>query len=295
MSEALAAPRPGLPPWLKVRLPGEREFHRIKEVSARRGLHTVCEEARCPNISECWAGGTATFMVLGDSCTRGCRFCSGGSAAKPPRPDSEEPERLAETLAEMGLDYAVVTTVCRDDLPDQGAGHLAACLSAVKARCPGLLLEILLQDFRGDESLLARVLAAKPDVAAHNLETVRRLTPLVRDAKAGYDQSLEVLRACRRISPRTPTKSSLMVGLGETLDELLEAFGDLRSSGVDILTIGQYLRPSKNHLPMTRYYTPDEFRMLKDEAMKMGFRHVESGALVRSSYHAHEQAESVAR
>ncbi len=279
-----------LPPWLKVKLPGGESFERIKAASSGRGLSTVCEEARCPNIAECWGGGTATFMVMGDSCTRGCRFCSVATAARAPLPDAEEPEKLAQTLSEMGLDYAVLTTVCRDDLPDQGARHLAACVRAVKARCPGLKLELLAQDFRGDETLLLRVLESGPDVMAHNVETVRRLTPAVRDAKAGYDQSLAVLRASKRLRPSVPTKSSLMLGLGETETEVLETLGDLRAAGVDIITLGQYLRPTGRplHLPAVEFLSPERFDALGRAARRLGFAYVASGPFVRSSYRAGE-------
>ncbi|MBI4377105.1 MAG: lipoyl synthase [Elusimicrobia bacterium] len=281
---------PRLPPWLKVRLPGGEHFERIKSVSARRKLHTVCEEARCPNIGECWGGGTATFMVMGDTCTRGCRFCSVASSARPDAPDPEEPRKLAETLREMGLDYAVITTVCRDDLPDQGASHLFECLRAVKSLCPEMLVEILLQDFRGDRGLLAKVLAARPEVAAHNLETVERLTPLVRDAKAAYEQSLQVLRWCGEILPSAKIKSSLMLGLGETEEELIRAFRDLRGCGVEILTLGQYLRPTGAHrnLPVFEFLPPERFEALGQLARDMGFLYVASGPFVRSSYRAGE-------
>ena len=279
-----------LPPWLKVKLPTGPEVARIQEVSRRRGLATVCEEARCPNLAVCWGGGTATFMVMGDSCTRGCRFCSVASAARPPLPDPEEPAKLAATLAEMRLDYAVVTTVCRDDLPDQGAGHLSACVRAIKAACPEMKLEMLLQDFRGDRRLLETVLEAGPDVAAHNVECVERLTETVRDAKAGYRQSLEVLAHAKKVRPGTPTKTSLMLGLGETEDELLQAFRDIRSAGVDILTLGQYLRPSGQgrNLPVERYLPPEEFDRLGERAREHGFLYVASGPFVRSSYRAAE-------
>jgi lipoic acid synthetase len=279
-----------LPPWLKVSLPAGPSYNRIKEISAQRGLATVCEEARCPNIAECWGGGTATFMVMGDSCTRGCRFCSVDSAAKPASLDPEEPRKLAETLAEMELEYVVITTVCRDDLEDQGASHLAACLTAVKELCPEMKLEFLAQDFRGDRGLLRRVLEAGPDVLAHNLETVERLTPIVRDAKAGYRQSLDVLAASKEIAPGVHTKTSLMLGLGETQDELLQAFDDLRSVGVDIITLGQYLRPtgSGRHLPVAEYVTPENFARLGALARQKGFLYVASGPFVRSSYRAGE-------
>ena len=290
MPESAAAARRALPPWLKVKLGGGERANRIRDVSRRRGLHTVCGEARCPNAGECWGGGTATFMVMGKACTRGCRFCSVAPQARLPLPDPEEPRSLGETLAEMGLSYAVLTTVCRDDLPDQGAGHLARCIRAVKERCPETRLEILLQDFCGDEALLKIVLDAGPDVVGHNLETVRRLTPVVRDARAGYDQSLQVLRACKRLLPRSPTKSSLMLGLGETREEVLETFQNLRSSGVDFLTLGQYLRPTaaNRHLKVVEFVSPNAFNDYAASARSLGFRRVASGPFVRSSYRAGE-------
>lgn len=279
-----------LPPWLKTKLPSGESYDRIKDISRRRGLATVCEEARCPNIAECWGGGTATFMVMGDTCTRGCRFCSVATAVRPGAPDPNEPEKLAETLAEMNLEYVVITTVCRDDLPDQGAGHIAQCLKTVKARCPKMKLEILVQDFRGDARSLETVIAAGPDVLAHNLETVARLTPRVRDAKAGYRQSLNVLKNSRKIAPSLPTKTSLMLGLGETEEEILTAFKDLREAQVDILTLGQYLRPtaSDHHLPVSQFVTPETFDVLARKAKEMGFLYVASGPFVRSSYRAGE-------
>lgn len=284
------AEKRSLPPWLKVSLPTGPVVARLKEASRSRGLSTVCEEARCPNLAECWGGGTATFMVMGDTCTRGCRFCSVGTAVKPPLPDVEEPAKLALTLKEMAVEYAVLTTVCRDDLPDQGAGHLAACIKAIKAENPGLKIEMLLQDFRGDAALLATVMAAKPDVVAHNVECVERLTTSVRDMKAGYHQSLAVLREAKRLQPETPTKTSLMLGLGETEAELLQAFDDIRAVGVDILTLGQYLRPtgSRHHLPVADYIHPDEFKRYGELARARGFLYVASGPFVRSSYRAAE-------
>ncbi|MBI3288961.1 MAG: lipoyl synthase [Elusimicrobia bacterium] len=279
-----------LPPWLKVKLPAGPVVARLKDVSRSRGLSTVCEEARCPNLAECWGGGTATFMAMGGECTRGCRFCSVGTALKPPPPDPEEPAKLALTLKEMAIDYAVLTTVCRDDLADQGAAHLAACVRAIKAECPDMKLEILAQDFRGDKTLLEAVLDAGPDVLAHNVECVERLTPAVRDAKAGYRQSLDILAHARAYRPQSPTKSSLMLGLGETEAELRQAFADLRAAGVEILTLGQYLRPtgSGHHLAVERFVPPEEFERLGDAARSHGFRYVASGPFVRSSYRAAE-------
>lgn len=279
-----------LPPWLKTRLPSGESFNRIKALSAKRGLSTVCEEARCPNLAECWGGGTATFMVLGDACTRGCRFCSVATASRPAGPDPEEPARLAETISDLGLGYVVLTTVCRDDLPDQGAAHVAECIRAVRNRNPGLLLEVLLQDFRGDARLLRQVAQAGPEVLAHNLETVERLTPRVRDRRAGYRQSLDVLKAAKAFRPDATTKTSLMLGLGETRGELLQAFRDLRCVGADILTLGQYLRPTRRarHLPVSAFVTPSEFEDYGRLAREMGFLYVASGPLVRSSYRAGE-------
>lgn len=284
------AERRKLPPWLKVSLPTGPVVARLKEASRSRGLATVCEEARCPNLAECWGGGTATFMVMGDTCTRGCRFCSVGTAAKPPLPDAEEPAKLALTLKEMAVEYAVLTTVCRDDLPDQGAAHLAACIRAVRTACPGMKVEMLLQDFRGDTSLLNAVLDARPHVIAHNVECVERLTASVRDAKAGYRQSLDVLAAAKRHSPDKPTKTSLMLGLGETEGEIARAFEDIRSVGVDIITLGQYLRPtgSRHHLPVADFIHPDDFKRYGAMAKEHGFMYVASGPFVRSSYRAAE-------
>jgi len=284
------AERRALPPWLKVSLPVGPNVARLKEASRSRGLATVCEEARCPNLAECWGGGTATFIVMGDTCTRGCRFCSVGTALKPPPPDPEEPSKLALTLKEMAVEYAVLTTVCRDDLPDQGASHLAACIRAVKSVCPGMKLEMLLQDFRGDKKLLETVLDSGPDVVAHNVECVERLTSSVRDAKAGYHQSLDVLARAKKYLPKTPTKTSLMLGLGETESELIRSFKDIRSVGVDILTLGQYLKPtgSRHHLPVDRFVPPEEFDRLGELARENGFLYVASGPFVRSSYRAAE-------
>ncbi len=285
---ASAAPR--LPSWLKVRLPTGENFLRVRGLAAKNGLSTVCTEARCPNIGECWDGGTATFMVMGELCTRGCRFCSVGTAARPPAPDPAEPRKLAESVAALGLRYAVLTTVCRDDLADQGAGHIAACIRSVKALSPKTLVEFLIQDFRGREEPLKTVLDAGPDVLSHNLETVERLTPRVRDAKAGYGQSLGVLRAALRLRPGVPTKSSLMLGLGETPEELLAALRDLRGAGVRILTLGQYLRPTRSarHLPVVDYVEPSRFEEYGRLAKGLGFEFVASGPFVRSSYRAAE-------
>ncbi len=285
-----AAARPTLPPWLKVKLPTGPRVARLKDASRSRGLATVCEEARCPNLAECWGGGTATFMIMGEVCTRGCRFCSVDTALRPPLPDPEEPAKLALTLKEMAVEYAVLTTVCRDDLPDQGAGHLASCIRAVKDANPAMRIEMLLQDFRGERKLLETVMDARPDVVAHNVECVERLTATVRDAKAGYRQSLEVLRHSKIYQPGTPTKTSLMLGLGETEEEVLTALDDIREAGTDIITMGQYLRPtgSRHHLPVHSFVHPDEFARFGELARARGFLFVASGPFVRSSYRAAE-------
>lgn len=280
----------GLPPWLKRRPPSGDTYRSVKSQLNGTGLHSVCREARCPNIGECWCGGTATFMVLGDVCTRSCRFCSVSTARKPPAPDPEEPKRLAAALSKLNLRYAVLTTVCRDDLPDQGAGHLAACVREARRRCPELLIEFLIQDFRGDRDCLSTVVDAGPNVLAHNVETVERLTHPVRDPRAGYRLSLEVLRGIKSLAPAMPTKSSLMVGLGETEDEVLACFQDLREAEVDILTIGQYLRPTgaRRNLPVAEYIEPERFDRYGRLAREAGFRYVASGPFVRSSYRAAE-------
>lgn len=287
MAETGRAP---LPPWLKVSVPSGEKVARIRRTCAERGLNTVCASARCPNLGECWGAGTATFMILGGQCTRGCRFCSVPSAARPAAPAPGEPELLAGTVAELGLRYAVLTTVCRDDLPDQGAGHVAACIRAVKRRVPEIRVEILLQDFSGDEAALRAVVAAAPDVIGHNLETVERLSPAVRDGRCSYRLSLRTLAALRKLAPETPLKSSLMLGLGETDAEVLEALRDLRKAGVDLVTIGQYLRPTGTgrHLPVARYATPEEFTAWAGRARELGFKHASCGPFVRSSYHAAE-------
>ncbi|MBI4425789.1 MAG: lipoyl synthase [Elusimicrobia bacterium] len=279
-----------LPPWLRARLPSGENYERIKTLSAAQRLHTVCEEARCPTLGECWSGGTATFKILGESCSRGCRFCSVSTLAQAAPPDPREPERLAETIAALSLRYAVLTTVCRDDLPDQGAAHVAACVRAVRERVPKIVVEALIQDFRGERGPLAVVMEAGAEVVAHNVETVERLTPLVRDRRAGYRQSLGVLRAIKELDPSRKSKSSVMLGLGETREEVETALAELREAGVDILTLGQYLRPTRapRHLPVERYLPPEEFEAYGDLARRSGFLYVASGPFVRSSYRAGE-------
>jgi lipoic acid synthetase len=280
----MSARKPG---WLRVSVPGGERYQKVRATMKGLKLHTVCEEAHCPNVGECWGGGTATVMLMGDVCTRGCRFCHVKTSAHPPPLDPDEPRHLAEAIAELGLDYIVVTSVDRDDLADGGAGHFADAIRRLKT-IPGLLVEVLTPDFRGDAEAVRTVGHAAPDVFANNLETVRRLTPVVRDLKAGYDQTLEVLARMRREFPRVVTKSSIMVGLGETDAELVEAMKDLRAVGVDILTFGQYLRPSAWHLPVVEYVNPVKFAALRETGLGLGFRYVASGPLVRSSYRAAE-------
>ncbi len=276
------------PPWLKVPFPGGERYSWIKKRAANLNLSTVCEEANCPNIGECWNGGTATFMLMGDTCTRGCRFCSVKSAKNPGALDAEEPKKLAETVNNLALKYVVLTTVDRDDLPDQGASHIARCIRSTQRACPEMLIEMLMPDFQGKTELVQQVINTRPAVLAHNLETVRSLTDRVRDSRASYDQSLDVLRYLKQQCPDGYTKSSLMLGVGESRTETLQAMKDLRDAGVDFLTIGQYLQPSKKHLKVEKFMHPDEFDELALQGDKMGFEYVASGPLVRSSYKAAE-------
>ena len=288
----LIRPREPKPEWLKVRAPGSPNFVRLKGIMQDLKLNTVCEDARCPNIGECWHHGTATFMILGDVCTRACAYCA-VSHGRPPSLDTAEPARVAEAIARMGLKFAVITSVDRDDLPDGGASIFADTIRAVHDRLPSCRVEVLIPDFQGLASSLYAVLDAEPSVLNHNTETVPRLYRMARSG-GRYSRTLELLDRSRRYRPDIATKTGIMVGLGEERDELLAVFDDLRRVGVSILTIGQYLRPSDAHAPMTRYYHPDEFADLKREALARGFVHVESGPLVRSSYHAHEQADAFA-
>lgn len=276
------------PEWIKVKLPGGSEFKRISQMLRERNLFTVCEEARCPNIAECWSGGTATLMIMGEKCTRGCRFCNVKSGLPDGPLDPFEPQKAAETVELMNLDYVVITSVDRDDLPDQGAPHFARTIEAIHARTPHVMIETLIPDFRGDQACLQTISQSAPDVLAHNIETVRRLTPTVRDQRATYEQSLKVLAFVKSIKKDQWTKSSIMLGLGETQSELMQTFEDLRAHGVNFLTLGQYLQPSKKHLKVTRFYTPDEFKTLQEQALSFGFDYVASGPLVRSSYRAGE-------
>jgi len=286
----LVSARPPKPDWLKVRAPGSPGYTRLKSLMRDLNLHTVCEEARCPNIGECWHHGTATFMILGNTCTRSCGYCNVVHGT-PNAPDADEPVKVASAIHALELSYVVVTSVDRDDLPDFGATHFAQTIRETRARIPACRLEVLIPDFQGDERALRIVLDARPDVLNHNIETVPRLYRIARPG-GRYPRALEVLRRSRDIAPDIPTKSGLMVGLGEEWDEVVATLTDLRSVGCQIVTIGQYLRPSIANLPMVRYYTPDEFAELKRIALDLGFGHVESGPLVRSSYHAHEQTQA---
>jgi lipoyl synthase len=285
---ATERPRPGRrPDWLKIQLNTGENFRELKKLMRGQTLHTVCEEARCPNIYECWANRTATFMILGNICTRACRFCAVTSGL-PTELDLQEPERVAESVEQMGLRHVVVTSVARDDLADGGASIFAETIRAIRKRVPLCSVEVLIPDFMGNWEALRVVMDAEPDILNHNIETVRRLSDKVR-SKAKYDRSLELLRQAKQMKPHIPTKSSIMIGVGETWEEILQAMDDLRAVDCDIMTIGQYLQPTRKHLPVSRYWTPEEFAALKEEGMKRGFKHVESGPLVRSSYHAHEQ------
>jgi lipoyl synthase len=273
------------PEWLRVRMPGGGRYEHVKRTLAELNLHTVCAEASCPNVGECWGGGTATVMLMGDVCTRGCRFCDVSSGVPGPL-DPLEPRHLAEAVGRLGLDYLVVTSVNRDELPDGGASHFAQAIVELRRAAPKTLVEVLTPDFQGSRDALRMIIDAQPTVAAHNVETVERLTPRVRDRRATYRQSLEVLEFYKRGGMRT--KSSIMLGLGETHDEVMATMRDLRSVGCDILTLGQYLRPSEKHLPVEEFVRPEAFSALEREGLQLGFRFVAAGPLVRSSYKAGE-------
>jgi lipoic acid synthetase len=278
------------PAWLKAKAPVGENFHNLKKLARGLGLHTVCESAQCPNIGECWNYRTATFMLLGDICTRRCGFCA-VPKGKPGAIDWDEPQRVAEAVATLGLKHAVVTSVNRDDDNLGGARVFAETIRQIRNVAPDCRVEVLIPDFQGLDEALHIVLDAQPDVLNHNTETVPRLYRVVRSG-ARYERTLRLLENAKKFSPGMVTKSGLMVGLGEAMSELVDVFQDLGARGVDILTVGQYLRPSRDHLPIARFYTPEEFQYLKNEALRFGFRHVESGPMVRSSYHAHEQADA---
>ncbi|MCZ6557352.1 MAG: lipoyl synthase [SAR324 cluster bacterium] len=276
------------PHWLKVKVPQGERFNWIRNRAHGLNLHTVCEEARCPNIAECWQGGTATFMLLGQLCTRGCRFCSVATAREPGALDPAEPGNVAQTIRELQLDYVVLTSVNRDDLPDQGASHFAETVRLARQASPELLVEVLIPDFMGVMDCVRTVIASGPVVIAHNLETVQRLQSIVRDPRANYTQSLDVLSYVRREAPAIKTKSSLMLGFGESEGELLEAMRDLRAIGVDFLTLGQYLQPARGKLKVREFIFPERFKALEQAGLEMGFAYVAAGPLVRSSYRAAE-------
>jgi lipoic acid synthetase len=285
-----AAVRRPKPEWLRAKAPAGENFHNLKKLARGLGLHTVCESAQCPNIGECWNHRTATFMLLGDICTRRCGFCA-VPKGRPQAIDWDEPRRVASAVATLGLKHAVITSVNRDDDNLGGAEIFAETIRQIKQASPECRVEVLIPDFQGLRAALEIVLAARPDVLNHNTESVPRLYRVVRSG-ARYERTLRLLASAKEIHPGMVTKSGVMVGLGETTEELIEVFRDLAARAVDILTIGQYLRPSRDHLPIARFYAPEEFGTLKEAALRFGFRHVESGPMVRSSYHAHEQAAS---
>jgi lipoic acid synthetase len=279
------------PEWIKARAPVGEQYHALKRLARGLALHTVCESAQCPNIGECWNHRTATFMLLGDICTRRCGFCA-VPKGRPKPIDWDEPRRVAEAVAALGLNYAVVTSVNRDDDNLGGARIFANTIAEIRRLRPECKVEVLIPDFQGHDDCLQVVVDARPDILNHNTETVPRLYRVARSG-ARYERSLKLLADVKRLAPHMVSKSGLMAGLGETMDELLQVFRNLAAAGVDILTVGQYLRPSRNHLPVAQFYSPEEFRIMREEARQMGFRHVEAGPMVRSSYHAHEQAEAV--
>jgi lipoic acid synthetase len=275
------------PEWIRLKAPSGQNYTNVKQTLRSLELHTVCEEARCPNLSECWGMGTATIMIMGKTCSRGCRFCSVNSG-RPRLLDSQEPENVAIAIKEWQLRYVVLTSVCRDDLEDGGANHIAKTIRAIHDKCPETIVEALVPDFGGNEESINKVVKASPRVISHNIETVARLSPNVRDFRASYEQSLMVLQKIRNLNPTIYTKSSLMLGLGETEQEVIKTMKDLRSKGVSIITIGQYLQPSSRHLPVVQYVTPERFDWFAKVARQIGFSYVASGPMVRSSYKAGE-------
>ena len=278
------------PSWLKVRAPGGKSYVHLKHLMRDLELHTVCEEAHCPNVGECWDHGTATFMILGDVCTRNCAYCA-VTHGRPPKYDPTEPLRVGQAASQMRLHHVVLTSVDRDDLPDFGAWAFAETIRQIKAASPDTSVEVLVPDFQGSEASIRTVLEAEPDIYNHNTETVPRLYKRCRPG-GRYERVMDIFRTSRRIAPHIPTKTGIILGMGETNEEVLAVMQDLREVDVDILTLGQYLRPSDGHIPLDRYVTPEEFRQLREAGMAMGFRHVEAGPLVRSSYHAWEQVQA---
>ena len=276
------------PEWLKVKIPSGEKYYSIKKLLRSLNLSTVCEEAHCPNIGECWSGGTATIMLMGDLCTRGCRFCNVKTGNPKAWLDEKEPDKVAFALSRLNLNYVVLTSVDRDDLPDEGSGHFAKTITFIKKRQPDIIVEVLTPDFKGREEFINKIISAQPDVFAHNIETVQRLSPKVRDPRAGYKQSLNVLEFVKKQKASIYTKSSIMLGLGESKKEILDTLKDLRDIDCNVVTFGQYLRPQKRHLPVERYVPPKEFEEWKQTAEDMGFMYCASGPLVRSSYRAGE-------
>ncbi len=273
------------PSWLKMKIPSGENYLKVRKTIQKYNLHTVCEEASCPNVSECWGVGTATIMIMGDVCTRGCKFCN-VDTGKPYELDSEEPQHVAEAIKDWNLRYVVITSVCRDDLPDEGSEHFARTIQCIKSNCPNTIVESLIPDFSGNKKFIETIVRAKPSVIGHNVETVERLSTYVRDLRANYNQSLKVLKYVKELDSSIFTKSSLMLGLGESEEEILQTAQDLRDSNVDMITLGQYLQPSTSHLPVKEFVTPEKFYQLKLDLRKLEFLHVKSGPFVRSSFRA---------
>jgi len=273
------------PDWLKMKIPSGENYLKVRKTLQKYNLHTVCEEASCPNVSECWGVGTATIMIMGDVCSRGCKFCN-VETGKPFELDSKEPQHVAEAIKEWNLRYVVITSVCRDDLPDEGSEHFARTIQCIKSECPNTVVESLIPDFSGNEKFIETIVNAKPNVIGHNIETVKRLSPSIRDLRANYKQSLKVLKYVKELDSSIFTKSSLMLGLGESEEEILQTAQELRDVDVDIITLGQYLQPSLSHLSVKEFVTPEKFYQLKLDLRKLGFLHVESGPFVRSSFRA---------
>ena len=273
------------PDWLKMKIPSGENYLKVRKTLQKYNLHTVCEEASCPNVSECWGVGTATIMIMGDVCSRGCKFCN-VETGKPFELDSEEPQHVAQAIKEWNLRYVVITSVCRDDLPDEGSEHFAKTIQCIKSECPNIVVESLIPDFSGNEKFIETIAKAKPNVMGHNIETVKRLSPTIRDLRANYNQSLKVLKYVKELDSSIFTKSSLMLGLGESEEEIIQTAQELRAVDVDIITLGQYLQPSLSHLSVKEFVTPEKFYQLKLDLKKLGFLHVESGPFVRSSFRA---------
>jgi len=282
------------PDWLKMKIPSGENYVKVRKTLQKYNLHTVCEEASCPNVSECWGVGTATIMIMGDVCSRGCKFCN-VETGKPFELDSEEPQHVAEAIKEWNLRYVVITSVCRDDLPDEGSEHFARTIQCIKSECPNTVVESLIPDFSGNENFIENIVKAKPNVIGHNVETVKRLSPSIRDLRANYKQSLKVLKYVKKLDSSIFTKSSLMLGLGESEEEILQTAQELRDVDVDIITLGQYLQPSLSHLPVKEFVTPEKFYQLKIDLKKLGFLHVESGPFVRSSFRASDVIDLISK